>query len=309
MDGVSRWLIMTRAAAIPMTLTSGLIGGLLAVRAANPTWVYFALCLAGLLVAHACNNLINDYFDLESGVDTSSAPRALYSPHPILAGWTTRAGLVRAIAALNLIDGAILFALFVARGWPVVVFAVAGFLISIFYVAPPLRLKHRGLGEPAVFVVWGPLMVCGTYYVTVGELPAWVWAASIPYAVLVTTVLMGKHIDKLPYDATLHVRTLPVILGERRALRVNQVLMCSFYVVVAALVTAGLLSAWTLLVLGSLPLLRRVLACYSRPKPEEPPRNYPVWPLWYVSWAFAHARRAGALLVLGLVVGWLAASL
>jgi 1,4-dihydroxy-2-naphthoate octaprenyltransferase len=308
MDAVSRWLIMTRAAAIPMTLTSGLIGGLLAVRAANPNWGYFALSLAGLLIAHACNNLTNDYFDLESGVDTFSAPRALYAPHPILAGWTSRSGLARAIALFNLVDAAILFALFVVRGWPVVLFALAGFLISVFYVAPPVRLKHRGLGEPGVFIVWGPLMVCGTYYATTGELPFWVWAASITYAILVTSVLMGKHIDKLPYDAKQDVRTLPVILGERAALRANQILMCSFYVVIAGLVVAEVLGVWTLLVLASLPLLWRTLSLYSRAKPDKEPPNYPVWPLWYVASAFVHARRAGALLVLGLFANWLAGS-
>ncbi len=308
MDAVSRWLIMTRAGAIPMTLTSGLIGGLLAAHAANPNWGYFALSLAGLLIAHACNNLTNDYFDVESGVDTLSAPRALYSPHPILAGWTSRWGLMRAIALFNLVDAAILFVLFVVRGWPIVLFALAGFLISVFYVAPPVRLKHRGLGEPGVFIVWGPLMVCGTYYATTGELPLWVWAASIPYAILVTSVLMGKHIDKLPYDAKHHVRTLPVILGERAALRANQILMCSFYVVIAGLVVAGVLGVWTLLVLASLPLLWRTLSLYSKAKPDKAPPNYPVWPLWYVASAFVHARRAGARLVLGLFVSWLAGS-
>lgn len=40
--------------------------------------------------------------------------------------------------------------------------ALGGFVLSVAYTAPPLRLKKRGLGEPDVLVVWGPLMVCGT---------------------------------------------------------------------------------------------------------------------------------------------------
>jgi len=118
--------------------------------------------------------------------------------------------------------------LFAVRGWAVVLFALAGLFISVFYVAPPVRLKHLGLGEPGVFIVWGPLMVGGTYFITTGELPAWVWVASLPYAILVTSVLIGKHIDKLPYDSTKDVHTLPVILGEKRALRLNQALMIAF---------------------------------------------------------------------------------
>jgi 1,4-dihydroxy-2-naphthoate polyprenyltransferase len=301
-DGVSRWLIMTRAAVLPMTLTSGLIGGLLASGAAHANWWYFVLALVGLLVAHASNNLINDYFDLTSGVDTSTAPRALYAPHPVLSGWITKADLRRAILILNLVDALILGILFAMRGWPVVLFALAGLLVSVFYVAPPLRLKHRGLGEPGVFIVWGPLMVCGTYFVTTGALPPWVWVASLPYAILVTTVLIGKHIDKLPYDAGQHVRTLPVILGERSALRLNQGLMILFYVVSVALVIAGVYGIGVLLVLAALPVLWRTLAFYSKPKPERQPPGYPVWPLWYVGSAFIHTRRAGGLLVIGLLL-------
>ena len=42
-------------------------------------------------------------------------------------------------------------------------------------------------------------------------------------------------------------------------------------------------------------------AILARPKPAEPPRNFPVWPLWFAPIAFLHTRRAGALLVLGLL--------
>jgi 1,4-dihydroxy-2-naphthoate polyprenyltransferase len=301
-DGVSRWLIMTRAAVLPMTLTSGLIGGLLASGAAQANWWYFVLALVGLLVAHTSNNLINDYFDLTSGVDTSAAPRALYAPHPVLSGWIAKSDLRRAIIILNLADALILGLLFAVRGWPVVAFALAGLLVSVFYVAPPLRLKHRGLGEPGVFIVWGPLMVCGTYYVTAGALPMWVWAASLPYAILVTTVLIGKHIDKLPYDSGQQVRTLPVILGERASLRLNQGLMILFYAVTVGLVLAGVYGIGVLLVLAAVPVLWRTLEFYSKPKPERQPPGYPVWPLWYVSSAFIHTRRAGGLLVMGLIL-------
>ena len=91
--------------------------------------------------------------------------------------------------------------------------------------APPVRLKKRGLGEPDVFVVWGPLMVCGTYYSAVGTVGWNIVLASLPYGLLCTTVLMGKHIDKIPYDEPLGIRTLPVLLGEARARVVTLAMM------------------------------------------------------------------------------------
>src|SRR4029077_9776147 len=236
------------------------------------------------------------------GVDTAEYTRALYAPHPILSGLITKRGLLAAIAAFNLLDLAILVALVRASGWPVAGFALAGLFVSVFYVAPPLKLKHHGLGEPGVFLVWGPLMVCGTYFVAAGTLPAWVWLASVPYAIAVTTVLIGKHVDKYEQDKARGIHTLPVILGKDVSLRLNQVAMVAFYGIVLALVGTGYLGVGGLIVAAALPRLRQVLKAYSQPKPAAPPPGYRIWPLWYVSLAFHHNKLAGGLFVLGLAL-------
>jgi 1,4-dihydroxy-2-naphthoate polyprenyltransferase len=303
LDPVSRWLVLSRAAVLPMTLTAGLVAGLLAAREDGFNAGWFALALAGMVLAHAANNLMNDVFDVEAGSDTESYPRALYAPHPILSGMISRRGLMATALAVNLADLAILAVLFVARGWPVVAFALAGFFVSAAYTAPPLRLKKRGLGEPGVFVVWGPLMVGGAYYAALGEVTWQVLLASVPYGLLCTAVLMGKHIDKIPWDAPQGIRTLPVMLGEARARRVTQGLMAAFYVSIGVAVPVGALPWPSLLALVGLPVLVKVWKAFDQPRPERPPRNFPVWPLWFAAIAFLHTRRAGALLVLGMAMG------
>ena len=307
-DAIAKWLVITRAAVFSMTATSGLIGGLLAVGAARLTgevsvdWGLLALAVLGLVVAHAANNMINDYFDLSGGVDTDDYVRALYAPHPILSGWVTKRQLAIAILVANGIDLAIMLFLASIRGPLVIAFALAGLFVSVFYVAPPIRLKHIGLGEPGVFVVWGPLMVAGTFFVATGELPGWVWFASLPYAILVTTVLFGKHIDKISADTALGIRTLPVILGEARARRVAQALMIAFYPIVIGAALVGFIGPWVAVVLLGIPRLIGVLRVFNAPRPEVPPHSYVGWPLWFVGAAFVHTRRAGALLILGLLL-------
>jgi 1,4-dihydroxy-2-naphthoate octaprenyltransferase len=304
MDPVSRWLIITRAAVFSMTATSGLIGGLLAAAIAeNTNWLNFALAVIGLVIAHASNNMINDYFDLESGVDTDEYARAQYAPHPILSGMISKRGLQTAVLIVNLIDAAILLYFVLTVGWPVIIFALLGLFISVFYVAPPVKLKHRGLGEPGVFFVWGPLMIGGTYYVTAGELPPpGVWLACVPYALIVTTVLIGKHIDKVEADRAKGIHTIPVIFGEQASLWLNMVLMTSYYLVILAIVLTKTLGIWVLLVALAIPRLWFVLKIYREPRPSEPPPDYPVWPLWYVAAAFHHNKLAGGLFVLGLII-------
>lgn len=302
MDAVSRWLLITRASVFPMTLFSGLIGGLLASASPSADWRYLVLAVLGLLVAHASNNMINDYFDLGGGVDTEGYARTIYAPHPILSGLISEKGLLAAIAVTNSIDLAILVFLTTVRGPLTLAFALAGLFISVFYVAPPIKLKHHGLGEPAVAVVWGPLMIGGTYFVTTGTLAPWVIVASIPYALLVTAVLVGKHIDKLSADRAKGIRTLPMILGADTSLRLNMALMVGFYVSIVALVLTGTLGVWVLLTLVSLGRLRETLAVYREPRPEKAPEGFPIWPLWYVAWAFRLTRSAGALMVAGIAI-------
>ncbi len=301
-DWFAKWVVLTRLAVVPMTLFAGLVAGLLAVRQPGFRWAEFLLALVGILGAHVANNLMNDLFDSEVGQDTAAYPRAMYAPHPILSGLTTRRQLALTSLGVNLLDLAIMVALTVLRGWPVLAFALGGFALSYAYTAPPLRLKKRGLGELDVFVTWGPLMVAGTYFSATGNLPWQVWLAAVPYALLCTTVLMGKHTDKTPYDAPLGIRTLPVLLGRERSLAATRGLIAGFYLLLVVGVATRALPWPALLAFGALPTARKVWGALSRSAPTQRPANFPVWPLWYAAICFVHVRLAGALLVLGLAV-------
>jgi 1,4-dihydroxy-2-naphthoate octaprenyltransferase len=290
-----------------MTIVSAGVAGMLAAyRDSNVAWGWFALSVAGIVLAHMANNLMNDLFDVAVGTDREDYPRNLYSPHPVLSGVITKRGLGLLALAVNSVCLVIMLVLAVAQGWPIVGFALGGFLLSAAYTAPPLRLKKRGLGEPTVVAVWGPLMVGGCYFAATGTIPGAVVLASLPYAVLCTTVLMGKHIDKLAWDAADGTKTLPVILGELRARRITQGMFVFFYASVAALAIARVLPWESLIVLLALPIQVRSWRAFNEPKPAESPVPNPVWPLWFAPNAFLVTRRAGGLLMLGLLIGAIA---
>ena len=304
MDSLSRWLLATRASVLTMTLTSVLIGGLLAQPTEPRQWLWWGLALIGVTLAHASNNLLNDYFDYKAGLDTPDYARAQYAPHPILGGLLTERTLLLGVAVATGLQALIALYLTLVHGPWVLLFALAGLAISVFYTAEPVRLKRIGLGELAVFIVWGPLMIGGTYFVLAGDLPAWVWAASLPYAFIVTTVLMGKHVDKIEMDAQRGIRTVPVLLGDARARRLTHAMMVLVYPLVVVLVLLRVLTPWVLLSLLSLPRLRAVLRTFSQPRPARPPEGYAIWPLWYVAWAFILTRPIGFFFLLGLALGW-----
>jgi 1,4-dihydroxy-2-naphthoate octaprenyltransferase len=78
--------------------------------------------------------------------------------------------------------------------------------------------------------------------------------------------------------------------------------LAAFYVTVGIGLAVQALPWMTAIVVLALPRMGQVWKAFQAPPPPEPPKHYPIWPLWYAAAAFLHVRRAGALLVLGLIV-------
>ncbi len=306
LDALSRWLIATRSVVFVMTANSVIIGALLAALSGSFSWLLFALTLVGMVLAHATSNLFNDFFDTRHEIDSQPGYlRLSYLPHPILSGMMTSGGLFALGAAHALAVVAIAAYITTIRGPFALVLVAVGLLVAVGYPGGPLPLKKIGLGEPAVFVVWGPLMVGGTFFVLTGVFPAWVLLASVPQAAVVTTVLLGKHIDKLDSDRQIGIGTIPVLLGERRTKFLLKGLIVGAYASIVVLVLSGLLPIWTLLSLLALPRAVHLFGVLSQQRPSGPPEGYKIWPVWYLGYVFGHNRRFGSLFVLGLVVSYL----
>ncbi|MGD8457926.1 MAG: prenyltransferase [Anaerolineales bacterium] len=298
-DSITKWLVISRACVFSMTFTSGLIGVLLAALYSKVNWWFAFLCVIGIIIAHASNNLINDLIDVRRGVDTEDYPRAQYSTHPILGGLTTEKGLLRAAILLILLDGIIMIYFAIVRGPLVVSFALIGLVLSLTYTG---ILKRWGLGELTSFIVWGPLMIGGTAFVISGNLTPEILLNTLPYGLIVASVLVGKHIDKIEADKTVGVRSIPVVIGKKRALNLNKFFFIFFYVLIFCLVLLQY-SGWGILI--TLLAFRRLYMAwevYSKPKPDSPPKEWTIWPLWYVGWAMYFNRQAGEFFILGLII-------
>lgn len=300
LDLISRWLIATRAAVIIMTFTSAAFAGLLAYKDGAFNLLYFVLVTAGLCLAHATNNLINDLTDHYKGVDKDNYFRTQYGPQTIEAGFMS----VKQMAVYAAVTGAAALAvgvyLVVLRGEIALYLLAAGAFFVLFYTWP---LKYIGMGEPAVLLVWGPLMIGGGYYIITGEWSNPVAVASIAYALGPTAVLFGKHIDKLDADEGKRIRTLPVLLGERNSRYGVLIMLVAQFFVVGYLVATGYWHPIMLIILLAVPSLGRMWKLFSHPRPSEPPDDLPkgVWPLYFVAGAFWYNRRFGLLFLVGLV--------
>ncbi len=300
LDPVAKWLIACRASVLFMTFTAAALGGLMAWRADAfhlDLWLATAL---GLLFAHATNNLLNDYTDSRRGIDRENYYRNQYGVHVLEDGLMSEAQFWRYLGVTAAIALALGSWLILERSGLTLNLMLAGVFFVLFYTWP---LKYYGLGEPAVLLVWGPLMVGGSFYVLTGF---WDWSVawlSLVFALGPTTVLFGKHTDKLEADRAKSVNTLPVILGEARSRRWVLAMITSQYLLSVALVLLGGFGWPLLLVLVNLPALPALWRVFQAPKPETPPADYPeeVWPLWFSAHAFRHTRYFTSLFLVAVI--------
>jgi 1,4-dihydroxy-2-naphthoate octaprenyltransferase len=301
LDPVAKWLIACRASVLFMTFTAAALGGLMAWRAGDFHLELWLATVLGLLFAHATNNLLNDYTDSRRGIDKDNYYRNQYGVHVLEDGLMSERQFWRYLgitAAIALLLGGWLVS---QRAGLTLNLMLAGAFFVLFYTWP---LKYYGLGEPAVLLVWGPLMVGGTYYVLAGTWSSEVAWLSVVFALGPTTVLFGKHTDKLDADKIKGVRTLPVIIGERAGRLSIGAMICAQYLLCIALVLSGSFHWPLLLVLLNVRAIPPLLRVLSHSKPTTAPGKYPVhvWPLWFSAYAFSHTRRFTTIFLAGVLL-------
>jgi 1,4-dihydroxy-2-naphthoate polyprenyltransferase len=301
LDPVAKWLIACRASVLFMTFTAAALGGLMAWRHGAFNWGLWLATVLGLMFAHATNNLLNDYTDSRRGIDKDNYYRNQYGVHVLEDGLMTTQQFWRYVAVTAGVALTLGGWLVWQRSGVTLDLMLAGAFFVLFYTWP---LKYYGLGEPAVLLVWGPLMVGGTFYVLTGY---WSWdvaSLSLVFALGPTTVLFGKHTDKLEADKSKGVSTLPVILGERNSRYGVMAMIVAQYLLSIVLVVKGSFGWPLLLVLAGLPLLPTLLQVFSEAKPQAMPQGYrqEIWPLWFSAHAFRHTRRFTSLFLLAVVL-------
>jgi 1,4-dihydroxy-2-naphthoate octaprenyltransferase len=303
LDPVTRFLYAARSVILVISAQSALMAGLLAAAHRHFEVLPFVLVLVGYVVLHAISNLSNDYFGYRRGHDTPDSPRRRYTLHPIASGAVTARLLAGGLVALGVVAVAIAAYFVALRGWPAVLLAIVGFVLLYAYDAAPRALKELGLGEVAAFVVWGPLMIAGGYYVITGRWSGDALAASVAPGLGVMSILVGKHIDQRNFDREHHQRTLPVVLGERTARLLNQAAVAGMYIASAIAIAVGALTPFVAVILLAAPRAIRALRVMGRPAPATPPPGYVGWPLWYHRVCLVHNRAFGWLYIAGLALG------
>ncbi|MDG6956394.1 MAG: prenyltransferase [Nitrososphaerota archaeon] len=266
--GVRTAFLSARPWSFTMTFSSVTMGALLAALAGKVDLPLYFVTLGGMVAFHAATNILNDYYDVKHGVDKEGAPTTKYRLHPGAAGdvpLSTILGFSLGLYAVTLAAAAYLSTV---SGPAILLITGAGVLGSVLYTADPIVLKARGAGEATVFVMWGLLIPLGAYMVQARGF-SWVpMAGAVPIGLFVALVLLANNIRDIGYDGSVDTRTVAVRLGEKAASRVYGWLLALAYAFVLGEVLSRFVSAWSLLVLLTLPGAIQLWRMFRGPIPD-----------------------------------------
>jgi 1,4-dihydroxy-2-naphthoate octaprenyltransferase len=258
------WLALrsTRLPFVTATIVPVVLGIAIAATYGSFDLLTAVLTVIGATFVQLGLNVANDVFDTVQGADDVNVTPTQFSggSRVIQYGLVSLRGMASLAAAFYLIAAAIGLVLLALRpSTALLVIGVVGIIVSLAYTAPPLKLVYRGLGEVAVAIGFGPLMLLGAYVVqTGGTISREAVVASLPIALLVALILYVNEIPDRRGDARAGKRTLPVRFSRNAVITGYRVAAAAAFAILVLGVAVGLLPVPALLALLTVPLALQV---------------------------------------------------
>lgn len=235
----------------------------LAMNSANPAfsfnWLTFALTVIGCMTVHASCNMISDYFDFKTGLDTADNFGAM---NVLVRRALTEKQLLTAATLTMIAALAIGGALIGMVGPSVLWFVLFGALSAVFYGAPPLNLKYVGLGDIQVILSFGTIMTLGAYYVQAHQFMDFSWSSpevwrvvlySLPSGMLIDAILHANNHRDMASDKAHGIKTMAIILGEKASRSAQYVLVIGAYTFIIFMVVMRFMTPLMLVTLLTFP--------------------------------------------------------
>lgn len=250
------WFLAARpktlpASVIPVVLASALAAadGFFAIDRA-------AVALVCAMLIQIATNFINEVYDFRRGADTAER---LGPTRAVASGLIGERAMVIASASVIVITFFIGLYLVAATGWEILAVGIASLFFAWAYTGGPFPLAYRGLGDIFVFVFFGLVAVCGTYYVQALSVTPQALLLSLVPGALSANILGVNNIRDIRTDEPAGKRTLAVRIGRAPAIRLYTALVAMAFIVPVMFVVVMGYSLWVLLPLLTLPLAAKLI--------------------------------------------------
>ena len=252
-------------------------------------WIAF-IALNSAMMMQVVTNLQNDVGYTERGGETG---RRVGLPRATANGWLAPREVKRAIVAAIALAQLVALPLMIRGGWPIVATSVSSTAAAWAYMGGPRPIAYTPWGELTVFLFFGLVAVCGSYYVQAGTIGTGAWIAAIAIGMHASAVLLVNNFRDRDHDRSTGRRTLAVVLSEAGAVRLYASLVLSPFALAVALAwIEG--SAWFALPLAAAPWGAR-LARELRRTPPGAAQNTLLFRTVLLEVAFGLLLSAGAL--------------
>ena len=246
---------------IPPSIFPATLGGVIswAVDHTFSPW-YFSLVLVGVIINHMGLNMTDDYFDYKYSVDhLKPGEKNPYTggSGTLSSGLIAPANMFKAFTVCYLITASIGVYLVMVRGLPILAFGLFGLLCSIFYTAPPVSFSHHGLGELGLLINFGATLGLGSYFVQSQRLTVEAFLATLPMGIMLFSMIVINEIPDYEEDRKAGKLTLVARYGRKNGIKLYILSWVFTYSVIIGAVAFRIMSAITLIVFLSLPLVYR----------------------------------------------------
>ena len=233
---LSLWWLAVRPRTLPAAAAPVAVGTAVAIAdgvlAMGPALAAFL----GALLLQIGVNLANDYFDAKNSIDSEER----LGPVRVTQSGLIAPARVKAAMVLCLVLASLVFLYLTAVGGTALFLAgFASVLAALAYSGGPYPLASHGLGELFVFLFFGLVAVCGTYWVQALDLTSFVVAASLPPGFLVSAIMVVNNLRDRQTDAKAGKHTLAVRLGGSRTLLLYRLLLAISYAVPVCLMVGS----------------------------------------------------------------------
>jgi 1,4-dihydroxy-2-naphthoate octaprenyltransferase len=222
------------------------------------------LTFVGVICLHASIDLLNDYWDYKRGIDTATRRTKFSGGTGVLPENLLKPGNVYSVGLIFLLIGTLIGMYFVViRG--IMIALLLGFAILAVYFYST-SIVNLGLGE-AFVAIKGTLIVVGSYYVQTSSIGVGVVYVGIIMGILSASVLFVNSFPDYQADRSRGRRTLVILLGRQRAVKIFPWMILCTYVLIIAGIFLGYLKIYSLASLLSAPFavsaIRRISKSYQ----------------------------------------------
>lgn len=257
MFNIMLWFKAARLKLLVTSLIPVLLGAMIArYEGFFDGWI-FSITILGILMAHTATHFIDDYFDYRSGNWGYKTQKLDGSP--LFQGRLTTRQVFWAGSICFCIAFSIGLYLFFTIGRPILYLTLSGAFIVLFYTAPPIRLNYRGFGETAIFLVFGPLLVFGSYY-TLARHFSWIPIfVALPLGLAIMNIGIISSIFDYNADLKHNKRSLPLRFGRPKALKIVQSVYIAIYLLMITGISYNFLPLLSFIGLLTIPLHRQII--------------------------------------------------